>query len=332
MKNKTTLRVVRIVSIIFIMLAILMTAQIIRNKRKESITIGTGGTKGMYYRYSQQIADMEKNAMNIRVRETDGSLANLRLIQDGYLDVAIVQSDTLYDDINTIGAFKDKPMKGERSFSASTYLYTEAVQIIVRKDSDINSVLDLKGKKVSIGEKESGVIINAEDILSIYGLELKDIEASYLNFEESANALENGTIDAFFITAGAPTMAISELVEKDSIRFLSIEDEDASRVLSLNPGYVKVTIPAGTYKGQDEEVKTVGVHAIVVMSNRLDEDIAYKITKDILENSEKMNESVATDDKISPEEVPDKVIIPFHKGAAKYYKEKGVTVVTDEGN
>ena len=328
--SKTTTKVVRIVSTLVLIAVIVLATVFIIKKRKDTITFGTGGTKGMYYQHVIELEEIEKDKFNIRVRETEGSMANLRLIQQGYLDVAIVQNDTLYDAINGYDEYKDKAIGDERSFSAVTYLYTEAVQVVVKKDSGIKSITDLKDKRVSVGQEESGVFNNAIDVLSVYGISLDDITYEHLNFEDSAEALENGNLDAFFITAGPPTAAISHLFEEGDTELLSIPEEDVDRLKTINPAYVNVTIPAGTYKGQTSDVQTLGVYAVLVVSKKLGEDTVYEITKDIFENSAKMNDDIATDGEIKPEQVPDSMVIPFHKGAAKYYKEKSVDVKVDE--
>ena len=323
MKKQTIMRVVRIVSIILIIVVVVLTIVLLSKKRRDMITIGTGGTKGMYYNYSQKLAEIESKDLDIRVKETEGSLANLRLIQQGYLDVAIVQSDVLYN---------AKDEGGERNFGAVTFLYIETVQVVVRKDSGIESIADLKGKKVGIGKEESAIPKNVEDFLSVYGMDMSDIVAESLSFEESSNALSAGTIDAFFCTAGAPTTAISELAEKTDIKLLTFDSDDLSRISKLNKGYDVTTIPAGTYKGQDSEVSTIGVYAVLLASDRLDEDVVYKITKDIYDHSAELNEHISTSNGIELDKEKENVVIPFHEGASKYYREQGVNVDGAGGN
>ena len=328
--KKSKAKVVRIISLLAIIAAVLLATTLLGKKQNETIIIGTGGKRGMYYQYTKKLAELEKGELKMRVKETEGSLANLRLIQQGFLDIAIVQNDTLYDFEYREGSYEGATTTTKRSFSAVTCLYTEAVQVIVRKDSGIESINDLKGKKVSIGQPESGISKNAEDIFAVYGMSFEDMDIKRLSFEKAAETMENGHLDAFICTAGAPTEAVKNLADNTDIKILSFSDEDMDRMLSINPGYLKVKIPAGTYKGQDQEVNTIGLHAVVVASNDLDENEVYKITKDIYENSAELNKDVVTDGELVPGHELDCIFIPFHKGAAKYYEENGVTVKVQE--
>ena len=162
---------------------------------------GTGGTGGMYYHYGTELAKLiqsDGKGYKLDVKTTAGAAANLRLLREKFLDIAIVQSDTLSNAVNGTGIFTEiGPGVG---YAAVAGLYTEACQIVVSANSEIKTVNDLVGKKVSVGEKESGVIQNAEQILMAHGLTFEMIEPSYLSFADSAKALESGKIDAFFVT------------------------------------------------------------------------------------------------------------------------------------
>ena len=332
MKKNTSFRVIRIVSILLLIAAVALAMVLLGKKDKNSITIGTGGTKGMYYKYTQVLANIEKGNLNIRIKETEGSQANLRLIRQKYLDVAIVQNDTLYDAANGFDEYIDNSLGDKRSFSAVCTLYTESVNVIVRKDSGIKSISDLKGKTVSVGKEESGVKHNAKEVLSVYGMTLEDIKPEYLSYEESSDALVAGSIDAFFCNCGNPAEVLTDLANKADVEFLSISDEDVKRLKTINPAYVNVTIPAGTYKGQDSDVKTVGIYAVLVAQNDLDEDTVYELTKDIYEKSDEINQALGTAGELKPSEQPDRMVIPFHKGAARYYRELNVSVDEDKAD
>ena len=189
------------------------------NSANNATRFGTGGTGGMYYAYGTELAKMiesEGKGHALDVKTTAGSAANLRLLREKFLDIAIVQSDTLSNAINGRGVFAAAgPGVG---YAAVAGLYTEACQIIVAKNSGIAEISDLVGKKVSVGERESGVLNNAEQILMAHGLTFEMIEPQYLSFADSAAALEKGEIDAFFITAGAPTSSIADLAGKKEIK------------------------------------------------------------------------------------------------------------------
>lgn len=291
----------------------------------KDMRLGTGSTKGMYYAYGNELAkaiEGDGKGYKVDVKTTAGSAANLRLLRERFLDVALVQSDALSNAVAGTGIFTSiGPGVG---YAAVAGLYTEACQIVVAKESDIMSVADLAGKKVSVGEKESGVLQNAEQILMVHGLTFEMIEPSYLSFADSAAALERGQIDAFFITAGAPTAAILELAKDREIRLLSIAPDIQNNMMKLYKGYTRCTIPAGSYPGQDEEVSTIGVKAVLVASTDLsDNEVAY-LTEFVIKNADNLPHN--SSDKLTNDYAVQDIPAAFHKGAAKFYESQGVKV------
>ena len=292
---------------------------------QNAIRLGTGGTGGMYYAYGTELAKLiqadGKKALDVKT--TAGSAANLRLLREKFLDLAIVQSDTLSNAINGRGIFSAQgPGVG---YAAVAGLYTEACQIIVAKDSNINEITDLVGKKVSVGERESGVLQNAEQILMSHGLTFEMMEINYMSFADAASALEKGNIDAFFITAGAPTASIVDLAAKKDIKLLSINPDVQNNMMKLYKGYTRCTIPANTYKGQTEDVQTIGVKAVLVASIDISDDEIAFLTEFVLKNSKNLPHNSANTDltvKYAVEDIP----ASFHAGAAKFYDSQGVKV------
>lgn len=254
------------------MIGILLAATLLvagcGGSKKADIRLGTGGVGGNYYSYGTNLAgylDSEAD-VSAEVRSTAGSAANLRLIAGGYLDMALVQSDTMADALAGTGLFQDEALSG---FHAVTGLYTESIQLVTGKNSGIASVEDLVGKKVSLGEKDSGVVSNANQILNAYAIGTNAFEAKYMSFADSAESLLNGEIDAFFCTASAPTTAIVELAQKTGIRLVPISAEVTRGMLGENSPYVTSIIPAGTYEGQTEDVSTLGVSAVLIAADNL---------------------------------------------------------------
>lgn len=287
--------------------------------------LGTGGTGGMYYAYGSELAKLmqaEDKGHALDVKTTAGSAANLRLLREKFLDVAIVQSDTLSNALNGRGVFAAAgPGVGYASVAG---LYTEACQIIVAKDSGIMEIGDLVGKKVSVGERESGVLQNAEQILMAHGLTFEMLEPSYLSFTDSALALEKGQIDAFFITAGAPTAAIAKLAAKKEIQLLSIAPDVQSNMMRLYKGYTRCTIPANTYAGQTEDISTIGVKAVLVASADLKDDEVTYLIEFIFKNADKLPHN--SSDKLTNEYAVQDIPSSFHAGAAKFYEAQGIKV------
>ena len=282
---------------------------------KPTIEIGTGAQGGRYYEYAGEFANLAKNDLRIKAQTTAGSAANIRLLQKGFLDAAIVQSDVLYCASEGIGMFDGEAIKGNMKFGAIAGLYDESLQIVVRSDSGITSIDELLGKRVSVGEKESGVIQNAEQIMSLYGLSFDDTEVFYLSYDDAAKKIKNGEIDAFFCMAGTPVNVLENLTEDTDIRLLSFSEQDLGRIKKLYPFYKTVTIPAGTYRGVDEDIHTVGVQAVLVASGALSREDAGLLTECLYTNMEKLSQN-------SYSSVP----VPFHPGAYDYYSANGIQV------
>ena len=286
---------------------------------------GTGNTGGMYYAYGNELAKMIDAAGKghaLDVKMTAGSAANLRLLREKFLDIAIVQSDTLSNAINGRGVFAAAgPGVG---YAAVAGLYTEACQIVVSKNSGITNVGELVGKRVSVGERESGVLQNAEQILMAHGMTFEMIEPIYMSFTDSASAMEKGQIDALFITAGAPTSAIANLATKKEIKILSIDPDVQNNMMKLYKGYTRCTIPANTYAGQTEPVQTIGVKAVLVASTDLKEDEVNYIVEFIFKNAENLPHN--TSDKLTIDYAIQDIPASFHAGAAKFYDMQGVKV------
>ncbi|NBI11643.1 sodium/glutamate symporter [Colidextribacter sp. OB.20] len=285
-------------------------------KSADGLRLGTGGEGGTYYAYGNALAPLmtEVTGRETEVLTTTGSEANLRLLRGDLLDLAVVQSDTL------------KYAEDGDKYSAVAGIYTEACQIVVTKASGITSVADLAGKRVSIGADESGVTRNAEQILMASGLTTDVLQAERLSFADSAAAMERGEIDAFFCTAGAPTNAVAELAGKMDIRLLSIDQRSIDQLTSLYNCYAACTIPAGTYQGQTEDVTTLGVRAVLVAGNELDAATVEAVTGVLFSHNSVLQEAVAMDASLSPEEGVQAVPVPFHPGAADYYEKQGISV------
>ena len=183
--------------LLFLPLIVLLTGCGGEKSAGSEIRFGTGGTGGMYYAYGTELAkeiQSDGKGVALDVKTTAGSAANLRLLREKFLDVAIVQSDTLSNAVDGTGVFAG--VGQGVGYAAVAGLYTEACQIVVPKNSPIMSVNDLVGKKVSIGEQESGVLQNAEQILMAHGLTFDMVEPSYLSFSDAVKAMESGQIDA----------------------------------------------------------------------------------------------------------------------------------------
>ncbi|WP_066924887.1 TAXI family TRAP transporter solute-binding subunit [Murdochiella massiliensis] len=284
----------------------------------------TGGSTGTYYAYGGVIANVfSEKVPNVKltVQSTGASKANIFSLDDNEAQIGFVQNDVM-----------DYAMKGESlfkedgaitSFSAVAALYPETCQIVGAKG--LTSVADLKGKNVSVGDAGSGVEFNATQILAAYGIDInKDITKHNLSFGDSAEALKDGKIDAFFCVAGAPTTAITELATTNDISILSVDQEHADQLKKDFPFYSDISIPANTYKGVDADVQTVAVKATIICRNDLPEDAVYNLVKGIFDNKDMIGESHAKGKLLDPNYAVEAISVPFHPGAEKYFKEIGV--------
>ena len=289
------------------------------------MTMGTGGTAGTYYAYGGILGQYIKNnaGINVTVVSTDGSKANIQGIDAGDYQLATVQSDVMAYAWEGTRAFEEDGKVD--SFRVIAGLYAEAIQLVTM-DPEIKTVADLAGKSVSIGAPGSGVYFNAVDVLEAAGLSEQDIKPQYQSFADSTDALKDGKIDAAFIVAGAPTPAITELCTTNSAYLVPIDGEVADKLMESSPFYTVYDIPAETYPGQTEAVKTITVKATLIVDANASEDDVYKITAAIFDNIEDITKENAKGAELSIENATDGMTAPFHAGAAKYFKEKGVEV------
>ena len=282
----------------------------------------TGGTGGTYYPLGGAIAKIVSDETGIKTDalSSNASADNIIALNDGEAEIAFTQTDVAAYAIDGINNFKDKKIEGIQALGS---LYPETVQIITTEKSGIKTVNDLKGKKVSVGAPGSGTYVSAEQILEVYGLNMKDIRAQHLDFGESVGGIQDGNIDAAFITAGTPTGAVEQLTATAKVNVLPIDGEEAKKLIDKYPFYGVDTIKEGTY-GLANDVESVAVLAMLVVQKDLPEDAVYNITKAIYENLDKIAHAKAKE--ISLDNALDGIGFDLHPGAKKYYEEKGLEV------
>ncbi|MBR6713053.1 MAG: TAXI family TRAP transporter solute-binding subunit [Selenomonadaceae bacterium] len=256
-------------------------------EKEQFINIATGGTAGTYYPIGGAIAEvLNKNGMNASAQSTGASVANINMLKDKQVELAIVQNDITYYAVNGEEMFKESGKVENLTGIAS--LYPETCQFVVREDSGIKKIEDLKGKRVAVGAAGSGAEANARQILESYGLTYDDVDEQFLSFAEGSYALKDGTVDAAFVTAGYPTASVQDIASQNKIRLLPIGDEQIKKLNEKYPFYTKTTVPAGTYQGFEEEVPTVSVMAILVANEKIDAALGEKLTKAIFDNLDKI--------------------------------------------
>lgn len=289
--------------------------------QQKFVTVATGGTAGTYFPLGGAMAEIwNKNVkgVNANATVTGASIANVGMLSKGEVDVIFVQNDGAYYALNGIELFKDKKLDSIRGMAT---LYNETVQLVALSSSNIKTIADLKGKRVSVGAAGSGVELNARQILEAAGLTYNDIKVQHLSFAESAANLKDGNIDAAFNTAGAPTAAIQDLsVSKDCV-IVPVDGEVAKKLMAKYTFYTPEKLPANTYKGVAKDTMTVSVRSMLACSAKMDNQLVYDLLKAMYANGERLVASHKKGADIKLASGLEGMSIPLHPGAEKFFKE-----------
>ena len=302
-------------------------------------TIGTGGTAHTYYPVGGMIANAISKPPGSRecgkggscgvpnliasAVSSRGSVDNVNAIISGLRNSGFAQSDVAYWAYTGTGTMEGKePAKDLRTIAA---LFQEHIHLVALKKSNINSVKDLKGKRVSLDEPGSGTYVDAKLILESNGLSTSDVKAEALKCKAATDALRNGKVDAIFVVAGFPTGAIVELASAVDVKLVPIDGAGAKALTSKYGFFSQSPIPSGTYEGVDE-VNTVAVGAQWFTSVKEDNELIYQITKALWnkESRKLMDVGHAKGKTITPDTALSGVGVPLHPGAEKFYKEAGL--------
>jgi len=290
------------------------------------ITVGTGGIVGVYYPLGGAIcrfvnAGRKDHGYRCTVESTGGSVFNINAVMSGDMDIGFAQSDTQFYALNGQGPFKEKQPKLRALFS----VYPELFTLVTRQDANIKSFADLKGKRMNIGDPGSGTRATTELVMAATGIKKEDLRlATELKFVEMAPALCDNKIDAFTFVAGHPNAIFQEAATSCASNIASVSGPGIDKLVKDNPFYAKANIPGKMYKGTDNPQPSFGVLATMVASADLPEQTAYIITKALFDNFDdfrKLHPAVAN---ITKEQMLEGNTVPFHPGALKYFKEKGL--------
>ena len=299
--------------------------------QQQFFRIGTGGTGGTYFPIGGMIANAISEASGAGVKglvatavASNGSLANINAIGGGQFEAGLTQADVAYWAWSGTGLFEGRPKVDTVRFVAN--LYPESVQIVVKKGSNIRTVADLKGKRVSLDEPGSGTLVDARIVLAAYGVSEKDIKPEYLKMGPAADRMRDGGLDAFFTVGGWPTGAIAELASSQGgVDLLAIDGEPADRLLKQYSFFSRDVIPAEAYKGS-LETRTIAVGAQLVTSSKMSDDLVYGITKSLWndETRKLLDAGHAKGKLIRKETALAGAGIPVHPGAERFYREAGL--------
>ena len=286
------------------------------------IVLATGGTSGTYYAVGgvlQTVLGPKLSLSKLSVESTGASVANVNMITDGDAQMAILQSDVISYAHSGTYSFEGEP---ETSALWVAGIYNETVQILAKPG--INSVADLKGKTVCVGDVGSGTEINAWQVLNAAGLTENDIKAVNGTFQDGVDQLKDGKIDAAFTVAGAPTTAIVDYATTNTINLVSLTEDELAAIRSEYPFLIRDDLKAGTYTGQDKDVVCVAIQATLVASETLSEDVVYEMLKGMFDNQEALTAGHAKFGLLNAESASAGATVTMHPGAEKYYKEIGV--------
>lgn len=285
------------------------------------VNIATGGTAGTYYPIGGAIADIIKREVkdiDANAQSTGASVANINMLNDKQVDMAIVQNDIAYYALNGTEMF-EKKVENLRGIAS---LYPETCQFVTLEGSGINSINDLRGKRVAVGAQGSGVEGNVRQILKVYGMTYEDIAPQFLSFAEAAAALRDGTVDVACLTAGYPTASVQDIASQKQIRLIPLDSAKIDALIADYPFYTRTTIPASTYQGFSAEVPTVSVMAILVSTDKMDTQVGYDITKAIFTHTDKLSAAHSAAKSISKETALNGMnFIKMNEGAEKFLKE-----------
>lgn len=319
-----------------LLLALLGSSQSLLAQEMKFFRIGTGGVAGTYYPIGGLIADIISNPPGARpcdkggscgvpglvaiAQSANGSVANVNGIKSGALESGFAQSDVAYWAHTGTGIYDGQ---GEvENLRAIASLYPESIHLVARKDSDIKSVRDLEGKRVSLDEPGSGTLVDSRIILEAFGLTEDDIEAEYIKPSPAVAKMRDGQLDAFFIVSGYPTGSVVELASAIDADLVPIDGPEVDALIEQYQFFTRDVIPAGTYEGIGE-TNTLSVGAQWVVGAEVDEELIYGITSALWhDNARKLlDNGHAKGRAITPETALDGIGIPLHPGAERYYRE-----------
>jgi uncharacterized protein len=316
--------IVRVFAVIAVCIVSVLGYGLTAEGATKFVSIATGGSGGTYYVIGGgmgKIIEKYVPEAKVSVESTAASTENCRLVASKKVKFAIVMPDSAFFAYNGGREFGDKKYPNIRGVMAG---HTSTMHFIVRSNSGIKSLADLKGKKVALAAPGSPSAFIAEAALEAYGLTKKDYKPTLLTYSEQADALRDDTIDMACVFAGVPASAAMDISSTHEVTFLGVGPEEMKKVVKKHPYWTAGVIKAGTYKGQSAAVPTFNSPAMLITAEDLDTDLVYAVTKAILDHTPDLKAVHPQGAEWDLADAVEGVAIPFHPGAAKYLKEKGV--------
>jgi TRAP transporter TAXI family solute receptor len=286
----------------------------------------TGPQGGSWIPLGGQLKDLwEKAVPGLSVSAVPGAgIANVRGVEEGKTDLGFGNSISTVDAVAGRAPF-NKPHENVCNIAT---LYPQYYQLVVPKNAGINSVKDLKGKGLTTQQKgNTGELITSQ-ILQVNGMTYNDVKASFVGYTDSVSQMKDGHAVAFGLGTTIPAGAVMDIAASQDITLLDMSDL-IGPMKKLNPGYTLVTVPKGTYPKQEKDIQVIGYATHLVVSCKVPADTVYTLTKTIATNIPQLANTVAAIKGLTPKEMAEDIGVPFHPGAAKYYKEAGISVATN---
>jgi TRAP transporter TAXI family solute receptor len=292
--------------------------------QRQFLTIGTASVVGIYYPVggaTAQIINRADIGVRATVEATGGSAFNIRALAVGELDMALGQSDVVYQAFNGTGTFEGEQVDSLRTLMG---LHAEPLHLVCAADAGVSTLEDIRGKRVNIGNPGSGIRFTVEQALEAVGIGLDEFTVESLTAAESVDFLRDGRIDCLFYTIGIGGAALQDISTSMDVVFVPLDNPEFQALVDEFPYFAFTTVPAGTYRGQDEEITLFGVKALFVTTDNLSEEIAYNIVKAILDNLDDFRAIHPALQFLTAEDFTQGLGAPLHPGAERAYQEAGL--------
>lgn len=292
----------------------------------QQLSIATGGTGGVYYPIGGGFAEMINKHIEgakATAEVTGASVENMGLIMRGDADLALALADTVYQAYTGSDNFEGRQVENIRALAS---VYPNAVQLVTLAESDIQSISDLKGKRVSVGAPGSGTELNVRAVLEANGIDYDDFTPLRFNFNETADAIRDGDIDAGFWSVGPPTSSILNLAATRDVRLIGLSDDELANALKADPVFAPYELAASTYDGMDEAIQIISIPNVLVVNADMDEKLAYQLTKLLFENTDELIAVHPAANNTTVKFTLDSTPVPLHPGALRYFEEIGAKI------
>ena len=289
------------------------------------ISIATGGTAGVYFPIGGAMARAVSKtpALQATAESSNASIANVNLLSKLEVDIVFAQNDVTYWAFHGQNMF-DNPLPNLRTIMA---LYPEHVHWVVSKASDINTIEDLRGKRVNVGAPGSGFEADARSILRVAGMTFDDLRASRLDAAGAASRFKDNQLDAGIFVIGYPAPAVMDIATSRPITLMNFEEEFMNKLVEAYPFFVPSIIPGGTYQGIDEDTVTPAVMALLVTHDKMPEEVIHTFLTNLFDNLADVHAAHSKAREITLETALNGVTAaPMHPGAIRFFKEKGLTL------